>query len=127
MLAEARPEPSEEVTTDTDEDEVDVDASLETILDPDTATEKQLFALCTALLDEATRLYPDPAIHGTMLHGIINNMLNWHKAVSKKMMSDGEEKSADCWMRDAGKFQAIANILDTISFGENDPFNHGEI
>ena len=25
------------------------------------------------------------------------------------------------WLRDAGKFQAIANILDTVSVGDNDP------
>ena len=120
MLAEARPEPSEEVFAEEAEEE-ELMTSLETPIDPDTASAEQTFALAAALLDEATRLYPDPAIHGVMLHGIINNMLQWHKSVSGKMRSDGEDAAADCWMRDAGKFQALANILDTISFGENDP------
>ena len=52
---------------------------------------------------------------------VMGNMLNWHTKMAEQMMEDGEFKPAAGWLKDAGKFQAIMNILQTIEIGDDDP------
>ena len=40
--------------------------------------------------------------------------------MSAHAISEGEARGAIGWARDAGKFQAIANILSTIEVGDDD-------
>ena len=54
-----------------------------------------------------------------MLH-INNSFLEWHSQMGHENSQQGEHKAAICWLRDAGKFQAIANILLTVSMGDGD-------
>ena len=61
-----------------------------------------------------------PVVHKTMIINIINNFIRWHNAMAEKMVEDGEMKSAAAWLRDAGKFQAIVNILLTVNVGDDD-------
>ena len=51
---------------------------------------------------------------------VINNMINWHNKMAEGMMEDGEFAPAAGWLKDAGKFQAIMNILTTIEVGDDD-------
>jgi hypothetical protein len=51
----------------------------------------------------------------------MGNMLNWHNKMAEQMMEDGEFSNAAAWLKDAGKFQAIMNILQTIEIGDDDP------
>ena len=51
---------------------------------------------------------------------VMNNMLNWHTTMAQQMMEDGELDPAAGWLKDAGKFQAILNILMTIEVGSDD-------
>ena len=59
-------------------------------------------------------------VHKIILHIIVTHMIEWHSKVSASAFSDGETMAAIGWARDAGKFQAIANILDTIEVGDDD-------
>ena len=68
---------------------------------------------CTAALEDIN----DPLVHKAMCVLMLNNMLEWH---SKAGMNQDSPVAQMCWHRDAGKFQAILNILDTISVGEED-------
>ena len=92
-------------------------------VDPDTCTRKELYEIANKHLDAATEELKDPAVHGVMCELIILNMIAWHKQVSIQLFEAGETEAAAAWSRDAGKFQAMANILDTVCFGENDPRN----
>jgi len=92
-------------------------------VDPDTCTRKELYEIANKHLDAATEELKDPAVHGVMCELIILHMIEWHKHVALKLLEAGETDAAAAWMRDAGKFQAMANILDTVCFGENDPRN----
>ena len=108
MLAEARPEPCEDECS---------------CCDADTCSADKFFDVANKHLDAATDELKDPAVHGVMMELILNNMIRWHVHVAEKMLEQDETECAAAWMRDAGKFQAMANILDTVCFGENDPRN----
>jgi len=61
-----------------------------------------------------------PVVHKAMIVNIVNNFIRWHVTMAEKMLDDGEMQSAAAWQRDAGKFQAIVNILLTINVGDDD-------
>ena len=56
-----------------------------------------------------------------MLHLLAQRMLEFHSKCGVMQIEDGETMSAVAWLRDAGKFQAVLNILATISCGDDDP------
>ena len=76
-------------------------------------TDDQVIDVAAAALDEVTAVCDDPIVHKVMMHMILDNMLLWHKNV-------GEKTDLHSWSRDAGKFQAIANILNTIAVSDDD-------
>ena len=47
-------------------------------------------------------------------------MIEWHNNCAERQLDDGEIKSAACWYRDAGKFQAMMDSLVNIGVGPND-------
>ena len=51
---------------------------------------------------------------------LCERMLAWHTAAGIEEMEEGNIKSAVFWERDAGKFQAMLNILSSVSMGNND-------
>lgn len=61
-----------------------------------------------------------PVAHKLALHMIINQMIVWHTTISQGFIEDEQSEQAIDWARDAGKFQAIANILDTIAVSGDD-------
>ena len=61
-----------------------------------------------------------PVVHKLMIMMIVQRFMEWHSNCSERMFDDGETRSAICWARDAGKFQALANIIDSISVGPDD-------
>ena len=63
----------------------------------------------------------DPLIlHKLIMVGIIDRMIQFHENVAERMHEKGEGQGI-AWLKDAGKFQAIMNILQTIECGPNDP------
>ena len=51
---------------------------------------------------------------------VMSNMIDWHIKMAKDMMEAGDFDPAAGWLKDAGKFQAIMNILTTIEVGSDD-------
>ena len=96
--------PSEDETS-----ECDCSADADSHLD-------DLEAAMTAL----NQVSEDPLTHKLVVIQILHNLFDWHDAVGTKCISHGESKPAQAWLRDAGKFQAIMNILQTISVDEDD-------
>ena len=71
-------------------------------------------------LEFATNKCADPLVHKVMAMTIMHRMIEWHKGVAKSQLDDGELLSMGAWMRDAGKFQAVMDILVSIAIGPND-------
>ena len=102
MLAEAQPEP--EVTTD-----------------PDCQSDEYICEIAQEAIDLACEKSAGPMVHKVMLHQIIQHMFDWHVKMANQLLEEGMTDPAMGWARDAGKWQAIMNILQTISV-QNDDF-----
>ena len=83
-------------------------------------TNEQVTEIAFDLLSEAADKCDDPIVHKIMFIAIANNMLGWHTKMGLNFAEQADSEQAMGWLRDAGKFQAILNILDTISVGPND-------
>ena len=59
-------------------------------------------------------------LHKVMLHTLVDHMIEWHSTVAAHAAEQGEIGASIGWARDAGKFQAIANALETIEVGPDD-------
>ena len=75
---------------------------------------------CNAGLDISLEKCEDPMVHKLMALKIMSNMIDWHTKTGKNLIEDGEADTAVAWLRDAGKFQSIINILLEIEIGEKD-------
>ena len=80
------------------------------------ATEKELspeFIEKVAMdaLDKATEECPDPLVHKVMAMTVIHRMIDWHKHVAIRQLEEGNQASMGAWMRDAGKFQALLQLV----------------
>ena len=71
-------------------------------------------------LDMASDLVKDPVVHKVMAMMILNRMASWHSMVGEANYKDGQEETAVCWFRDAGKFQSMIDSLVVISVGDRD-------
>ena len=71
-------------------------------------------------LDAATEKCPDPLVHKVMAMMVVSRMFDWHKGVSIRQLEEGNRESMGAWMRDAGKFQAVMDILTSIAIGPDD-------
>ena len=88
----------------------------------DGKTQEQVVEIAQKLVQEAIEQCNDPMIHKVMVFEIIENMIRWHTTAG---IEQEDERSQVCWLRDAGKFQAIANILSSVTCGPDD-FTVGE-
>ena len=71
-------------------------------------------------LEYALNQINDPMVHKAMLIAICNNFIDFHNHVAEQLVEADDLDRASAWMRDAGKFQAIVNIVATVVCGEND-------
>ena len=71
-------------------------------------------------IDYATDRSHGPLVHKVMVCKIICQMIDWHSKMHDVQLEEGEQQSALLWARDAGKFQAIMDILMSINVGQED-------
>ena len=71
-------------------------------------------------LDMASGLVKDPLVHKVMAMMIINRMVTWHTTVGEHNLKEGQQDTAICWFRDAGKFQSMMDSLIQITVGDDD-------
>lgn len=62
----------------------------------------------------------DPVVHKLALLKIAQNMVLWHSKVGEAANERGDEDCGTAWLRDAGKWQAIMDIVTSINIGPND-------
>ena len=83
-------------------------------------TQEQVEEACEKLVDQMNELCDHPQICKSMIWHLNDIMLEWHTRTGIKEAEEGCMRSTAGWLRDAGKFQAIANILCTVSCGPED-------
>jgi len=87
---------------------------------PEKLTQDEVCEIASQKLNEATELCGDPIVHKVMLHLLVAHMMRWHSTCGQELAMANEAECATDWLRDAGKFQAIMNIIDTINVGDDD-------
>ena len=83
----------------------------------DGKTSEEVCDIAHKHLDNASQECDDPIVHKVMAIMVIENMIQWHTKVGA---NQDNKRSTVAWLRDAGKFQAIANILTQVTVGPND-------
>ena len=83
-------------------------------------TPEYIESVAQECLELATEKCKDPLVHKVMAMMIISRMVEWHNNCAERQLEDGSIKSAACWYRDAGKFQAMMDSLVNIGVGPND-------
>ena len=82
-------------------------------------TEAEMLEAAEYLVQESLDRCNTPVFHKAIVLVIISKFVAWHMSCSE---DQDTEASRDSWIRDAGKCQAIMDILTSICMGENDPF-----
>ena len=83
-------------------------------------TPEQIDDLADEALEFASSKCNDPLVHKVIAMKVMHNMIQWHKTVAEKQYAEGHTTSGGCWMRDAGKFQAVMDILCNVTVGPDD-------
>ena len=86
----------------------------------DGKTPDQISEIVDKAADALVEQCGDPMVHKAMIVELCERMIAWHTNSGIEEMEDGNVKSAVFWERDAGKFQAMLNILTSISMGPGD-------
>ncbi len=69
---------------------------------------------------EVLEEFPSPVMHKAMMVVMLQKMIEWHTNMGVSMFENDDNKSGICWLRDAGKFQAMWDTLHQISLGDDD-------
>ena len=83
-------------------------------------TPERIEDLANEALDLAASKCDDPLVHKIIAMKVMHNMIQWHRHVALRQLDEGNQASMGAWMRDAGKFQAIMDILCSIAIGPED-------
>ena len=83
-------------------------------------TPEQIEDIAHEALEFASSKCDNPLIHKVIAMQVIHNMIQWHKTVSEKQYAEGNTASGGAWGRDAGKFQAVMDILCNVTVGPDD-------
>lgn len=83
-------------------------------------TQDQVEAIVDKVVDEMHEQCNHPMIAKAVMMRLIDALLSWHSHQGAEFAEEGDARQAMGWLRDAGKFQALANILDTVSVCKED-------
>ena len=83
-------------------------------------TKAEILAAAREAIELAQEKIGDPIVHKIIVLEILENMISWHTEVGLKCAKDGEERASVCWLRDAGKFQAMMATILGIGLGPLD-------
>lgn len=80
-------------------------------------TDDEVIEAASKLIDDSLEVCNDPLFHKVVAMTIVTRLMCWHKEIAEKQES---EQSSGAWMRDAGKLQAVMDIMCSVSVGPND-------
>ena len=101
------------------------DAPEETAIVPvdgpfDGLNEQQLKDITDSFINKMMDTNTHPMFGKAVAWRILNHFMEWHTAAGMKQIEDGEAESGMYWLRDAGKFQSMLNIFQTVTMGPDD-------
>ena len=76
-------------------------------------TREEICNKAEASLDAMNDICKHAMSHKLVVMQVISNLLEWHNATGERLIEEGEKDVATGWLRDAGKLQAIMNLLQT--------------
>ena len=82
-------------------------------------TKDQLLQAVEDAFDASMEMCNDPLFHKLIVMRICSNFVSWHTNVGVEHFPD-EEQAGVCWLRDAGKFQSMMDIMQSINVGQDD-------
>ena len=85
-------------------------------------TEEQAVDLCNEAISGIWDKCNDPAIHKLLMLVISGQMIAFHTQMGKEAAKKDDEIGSISWLRDAGKFQAISNLLFSIQVSPDDSY-----
>tara|TARA_R110002020_G_scaffold143654_10_gene316138 strand:+ start:416 stop:775 length:360 start_codon:yes stop_codon:yes gene_type:complete len=88
----------------------------------DVLSSEEINDVALDLLAQAAERVQDPVILKALIIHASSHMISWHSEVAEKVLPTEDFETVMAWARDAGKFQAINNILLSVSIGPNDVF-----
>ena len=83
-------------------------------------TEDQLTQFAEETIKSYEEVNGHPMLAKVIILTLIDRMIDWHTRSALDLIEDGENRPAVGWARDAGKFQAIGNILQSIEICQDD-------
>ena len=87
---------------------------------PNNATQDEVCEAAAEALGESLEKIGHPIVHKAMIHMALDNLLAWHSKSGVALSEDGDHHAAMGWLRDAGKLQAVCNILETLQVCDDD-------
>ena len=87
--------------------------------DTSTSIEDILEEVAEDALSSIPEEHRGPLVHKVMAMKVVARMIEWHTNLGERLM-DEDAESGVAWLRDAGKFQAVFQILQSISIGRDD-------
>ena len=85
----------------------------------DGLTQSQVEKLVESMLDEAEATCGHPMLAKLTIVALLDKLIEWHTRAGESLMNDGERAGIG-WLRDAGKLQAIGNILYSVEVCNDD-------
>lgn len=83
-------------------------------------TDDEVLDIAHSIISESSQKCDSPILNKVLLHEISKLMLEWHSKIAITASEESQSMQALNWARDAGKFQAILNILETIVVSNED-------
>lgn len=87
---------------------------------PADMTREEMLDKCSEAMDAVNAIINDPLAHKVMVMQVITNLMEWHTHMGQNHIKEGDSDLAVGWLRDAGKFQAIMNLLTNVSVSNDD-------
>ena len=60
-----------------------------------------------------------PLAHKMVMLQILTNLYDWHNRVGQSLIEDRDEQASG-WLKDAGKFQVLFQLMESITVDAND-------
>lgn len=83
-------------------------------------TREELCDKAEASLDAMNDICTHAMSHKLVVMQVISNLLDWHNTMAETFLEEGNHEIAAGWLRDAGKFQAIMNLLQATGVHPDD-------
>ena len=83
-------------------------------------TKEQVIKIAEDTVAELHEKCPEPIVQKVVMDIIVRAFCGWHSESGMHQSREGNVREALFWSRDAGKFQAIMCILDTIGVCDDD-------